>query len=51
MAYSLLIPSTPKSPTPTNDLAHSVEFPNDIVHTLQTDDHIHVEQDGEARAQ
>ncbi|KAK3172861.1 hypothetical protein OEA41_006186 [Lepraria neglecta] len=28
----------------------SVEFPNDTVHTLQTDNHIHVEQDGEARA-
>ncbi|KAL2052016.1 hypothetical protein ABVK25_007708 [Lepraria finkii] len=29
----------------------TVEFPNDTVHTLQTDNHIHVEQDGEARAQ
>ncbi|KAK0507469.1 hypothetical protein JMJ35_009992 [Cladonia borealis] len=29
----------------------TVEFPNETVHTLQTDEHIHVEQDGEARAQ
>ncbi|KAK4691149.1 hypothetical protein P7C71_g5789, partial [Lecanoromycetidae sp. Uapishka_2] len=29
----------------------TVEFPNDAVHTMQTDDHIHVEQDGEARTQ
>ncbi|KAL2040358.1 hypothetical protein N7G274_006801 [Stereocaulon virgatum] len=29
----------------------TVEFPNDTAHTLQTDQHIHVEQDGEARAQ
>ena len=28
-----------------------VEFPNDTVHTLETNEHIHVEQDGEAKAQ
>ncbi|CAF9934192.1 MAG: hypothetical protein ALECFALPRED_005882 [Alectoria fallacina] len=29
----------------------TVEFPNETVHTLKTDDHIHVEQDGQARTQ
>ncbi|CAF9926783.1 hypothetical protein IMSHALPRED_007046 [Imshaugia aleurites] len=29
----------------------TVEFPNETVHTLKTDDHIHVEQDGAARTQ
>ncbi|MCJ1278482.1 hypothetical protein MMC21_006299 [Puttea exsequens] len=29
----------------------TVEFPNDAVHTMKTDEHIHVEQDGEARTQ
>ncbi|KAL9102130.1 MAG: hypothetical protein Q9163_002691 [Psora crenata] len=29
----------------------TVEFPNDTVHTLESNEHIHVEQDGEAKAQ
>ncbi|KAL1855132.1 hypothetical protein Plec18167_002118 [Paecilomyces lecythidis] len=29
----------------------TVEFPNDQVSVLETDDHIHVEQDGEVKTQ
>jgi hypothetical protein len=30
---------------------HSVEFPHDKVNALQTNEHIHVEQDGEVKTQ
>lgn len=30
---------------------HSVEFPDDSVRTLESNEHIHVEQDGEVRTQ